>query len=229
LCFSTADFEAQMRYLRTRGYQAIPLDEVPLAASDNSPWKKPVAITFDDGYRDTYTHAFPILQKHGFTATVMLVSECIGGRNTWNGDASASAPLLSVEEIREMEQCGIRFGAHTATHPSLPDISFAQVRSELADSKAQLEQLLGQEIRTLAYPYGRCTPDVCRVAEEVGFEAAFATEHGALTLHNFSRIDAARCSGDTFAWRLKVSGIYDKLRMNRTLRKLNELRKRLLR
>ncbi len=226
---STAGFEAQMDYLRTRGYQPIPLNEVPLAASADSPWTKPVAITFDDGYRDTYTHALPVLKRHGLFATIMLVSDCIGGRNTWVGDRAPSAPLLSLDEIHALEEEGMRFGAHTATHPSLPGISPAEVRSELADSKARLEELLGQEIRTLAYPYGRSTPDVRRIAEEVGYTAAFGVDHGSRLLLDYSRIDAARFGGDTFAWRLKMAGLYDKLRKSHTLRSLNSIRKRISR
>jgi peptidoglycan/xylan/chitin deacetylase (PgdA/CDA1 family) len=220
------DFEAQLAYLRRRGYQSIGLDEVPLAVSDASPWRKPIAITFDDGYRDNYTHALPLLKKYGHTATIMLVSERIGGRNDWDLGMAESAPLLCLEEIREMERSGIRFGAHTATHPSLPDISLEQVRSELAGSKLKLEQLLGHEVSTLAYPYGRYTPEVCRIAAEAGFAAAFSVQPRCHSMHSFSRIDAAAFKGDTPLWRLSVSGAYYRLKRLRVLRALNYVRKR---
>lgn len=227
LKIATADFDAQMAYLKARGYQAIPLDDVPAAVGEKSQLKKPVAITFDDGYVDTYTHALPVLKKHGFTATIMLVSDYIGGRNDWDHGREDSMPLLSTGEIRELAQDGIRFGSHGETHESLPDMSIDDVRSELAGSKAKLEQLLGYEIKALAYPYGRCSPDVCRIAEEVGYRAGFGVDHGSHAMFNFSRIDAASCKGDTLLWRLKVSGVYDTLRQRGSLRRLNNLRKRM--
>jgi peptidoglycan/xylan/chitin deacetylase (PgdA/CDA1 family) len=225
---STADFSAQMGYLGARGYQTISLDDVPLAASPESPWRKPVAITFDDGYRDTLTHALPILKKHRFTATIMLVSDCIGKHNAWDGGRAEPAPLLSLAEIQELRQEGMRYGSHTATHPLLPEIDSAAVRSELAGSKAKLEELLGVPIRALAYPYGRSTPEVRRIAAEVGYVAAFGVDHGSSSLLDYSRIDAARFRGDTLAWRLKLAGLHHRLRQLRRLRQLNHVRKRLV-
>ena len=224
---SIADFESQMAYLSERGYQAISLDDVPMAVSDHSTWKNPVAITFDDGYQDTYTHALPILKKYGLIATVMLVSDCIGGRNTWDVGKAESAQLLSIDEIRTLAQSDMHFGAHGATHSSLPDLSVAEARNELARSKAALESLLGHEIATLAYPYGRSNPEICRIAETLGFVAAFGVDQSVHTLHNFSRIDAARCKGATLMWHLKVSGAYHRLRQIRSLRMLYDLHLRL--
>jgi peptidoglycan/xylan/chitin deacetylase (PgdA/CDA1 family) len=202
------------------------LDDVPLAVSDNSPWTKPVAITFDDGYLDTYTHAFPILQKYRMTATIMLVSERIGGQNTWDCGRAESVSLLTLDQIREMERDGIRFGAHGAVHASLSDISIEDVRRELIGSKAKLEAILGHEISTLAYPFGRCSPEVCRIAEEAGFRAAFGVDQHPHTMLNFSRIDAARCGGTSLVWRLKTSGIYHRLRQSSRLRAVSKLLKR---
>lgn len=189
---TAAHFAEQMAYLRDHGYQSIALDDVPLAVGDHSSWSKPVAITFDDGYQDTFTHALPILQRFGMTATVMLVSDHIGGRNTWDAGKSADAPLLSLDEIRVLANAGISFGAHTATHPSLPDISLEAVRHELIDSKAKLESLLGHEISTLAYPYGRKAPEICRLAEETGYSAAFGVDHDTHSMFNFNRISTLR-------------------------------------
>jgi peptidoglycan/xylan/chitin deacetylase (PgdA/CDA1 family) len=216
-----------MAYLSERGYQSIPLDDVPRAVSEESTWEKPVAISFDDGYRDNYTHALPILKKYGLVATIMLVSDFIGGRSEWDRGKVGPAPLLSLDEILEMEASGMHFGAHGATHVPLSDVSIEEARRELAGSKAQLEELLGHEIQSFAYPYGRSTPNVCRVAEEVGFAAAFGVEHWTRAMHNYGRIDAARCRGDNLLWRLKVSGIYPRLRQNGVLRLLNNVRKHL--
>jgi peptidoglycan/xylan/chitin deacetylase (PgdA/CDA1 family) len=209
---SAADFDAQMCHLRARGYQAIRLEDVPAAVSDRSPWRKPIAISFDDGYQDTYTHAFPILEKYGLVATIMLVSECIGGRNTWDFGKAESAPLLSLREIRELEMSGMSFGAHGTIHLSLADVDADTARRELAESKATLEGILGREISTFAFPYGHSTPDVCRIAQEAGYVAAFGVDQTTHSLFNFSRIDAAAFRGNTHRWQLKVAGTYHAVR-----------------
>jgi peptidoglycan/xylan/chitin deacetylase (PgdA/CDA1 family) len=227
LRIQTSHFEAQMAYLRERGYQSIALHDVPAAICDKSPWNKPVAISFDDGYLDTYTHAYPILKKYGMTATIMLVSDFIGGQSVWDGNREQPAQLLSPDKIQEMERNGMHFGAHSAKHPSLPHVGVEEVRRELAGSKAKLETLLGHEVPTLAYPYGRSTAEVRQIAMDVGFAASFGVEHWNHTLHNFSRIDCASCRGNTLLWRLKVSGIYLRLRQNRMLRMLSNINKRI--
>jgi peptidoglycan/xylan/chitin deacetylase (PgdA/CDA1 family) len=222
----TADFDAQMAYLKARGYQSISLDKVPIAISDKSTWSRPVAISFDDGYLDNYTHAFPILQKYGLVATIMLVSDCLGGSNVWDAGKFESAPLLPLEKVREMQHYGIEFGAHTATHPSLSDVGIARAKEELAKCKLKLEQMLGKEVTTLAYPYGRSTPQILRVATELGYVAAFGVERWNQHMLDFGRIDAAASRGDTSMWRLKVSGNYLRLRENKLIRFAYELPKR---
>ena len=225
LNITVAHFTEQMAYLHDHGYQSIALDDVPLAVGDHSSWTKPVAITFDDGYQDTFTHALPILREQGLSATVMLVSDRIGGHNTWDQGKTASTPLLSIHEIHALAGAGITFGAHTARHPSLPDVSLEVVRQELAGSKTKLEALLGHEVSTLAYPYGRTTPEICRLAEEVGYSAAFGVDQHAHSLFNFSRIDAARYPGATLVWQLKMSGLYQRLRQYRGMKALNRIRR----
>ena len=226
LRMQSAHFEAQMAYLRESGYQSIALSDVRTALGEESRWNKPVAISFDDGYLDTYTHAYPILKKYGMTATIMLVSDYIGGQSVWDGNREEPAQLLSLDKIKEMERNGMHFGAHSAKHPSLPDVGMEEVRRELAGSKAKLEALLGHDVGTFAYPYGRSTAEVRQIAMEVGFIASFGVEHWNHSLHNFSRIDCASCPGNTLLWRLKVSGIYLRLRQNRMLRILCNIKKR---
>jgi peptidoglycan/xylan/chitin deacetylase (PgdA/CDA1 family) len=228
LQISAAHFAAQLAYLHRRGYQAVALDDVPAVLGGTSPWKKPVAISFDDGYLDTYTHAFPLLKKYRFTATVMLVSQHIGGHNAWDSERVNPVPLLAEREIRELARAGIHFGAHGATHAALTELTGLEARRELERSKAAVAALVGHEITTLAYPFGQSNAEICRIARDAGYRVAFGTDHGERTLLNFSRIDSAAYRGDTLLWRLKVRGLYDALRRRRGVKSLNDLRKRIL-
>ena len=112
-----------------------------------------VALTFDDGYQTVYDVAFPVLREYGMSTTVFL---------TVGTTASASRlpslegrAMLSWDEIREMDRAGIVFGAHTCTHPDLTRVPLERAEAEVRDSKAIIEEALGHQIESFAYPYGR--------------------------------------------------------------------------
>ena len=145
---SQAVFASQMKYLHENGFktcspaQAIQQLQTQTAA-------KLVVITFDDGYRDFYRYAFPILNQYSYSATVYLPTAYIG-----------EAPLrfkktdcLTWAEVRELSQHGILFGSHTVTHPQLRELSHVAVNEELANSKNAIEEKLGCAVDSFAYPY----------------------------------------------------------------------------
>jgi peptidoglycan/xylan/chitin deacetylase (PgdA/CDA1 family) len=109
----------------------------------------PVAITFDDGFRDFYTAAWPVLWHCGFTATMYLPTASI----SQNGGTFRGKQCLTWGEVRELRRHGIRFGSHTVTHPKLNRIPLEQIESELTLSKQTLEDELGEKIVSFAYPY----------------------------------------------------------------------------
>jgi peptidoglycan/xylan/chitin deacetylase (PgdA/CDA1 family) len=110
---------------------------------------RPAALTFDDGFRDFYTHAFPILQQHGFSATMYLPTAFIGSERR----SFKSRECLTWAETRELHRVGIEFGSHTVHHPELVDLPWSGIRSEITDSKVQIENALGTPIKAFAYPY----------------------------------------------------------------------------
>lgn len=110
---------------------------------------RPAALTFDDGFHDFYTQAFPILQQHGFSATMYLPTAFIGSERR----SFKSRECLTWTETRELHRAGIEFGSHTVHHPELVDLPWPGIRSEITDSKIQIENQLAAPVKTFAYPY----------------------------------------------------------------------------
>ncbi len=110
---------------------------------------KLAVLTFDDGYRDFYTNAWPILEKHQFTATSYLPTAYIGD----SPRQFKGRDCLTWVDIEELHQAGIEFGSHTVNHPKLVELPHAQVATELRDSKTAIEDHLGHPVDAFCYPY----------------------------------------------------------------------------
>jgi peptidoglycan/xylan/chitin deacetylase (PgdA/CDA1 family) len=165
-------FDAQLAHLKHWGYRSISIaDYLAYRRGEGQLPRRPVIITFDDGYRSTGELAASLLKKHGFRATIFLVSELVGGTNTWDPD-EIQEPLLGPREIRMLLRDGFTFGSHTRSHVHLPTLSAAAAAEELRDSKAALERLLGHSVTALAYPYAKHTEEIRRLAREAGYLAA---------------------------------------------------------
>jgi peptidoglycan/xylan/chitin deacetylase (PgdA/CDA1 family) len=142
-------FEKQMEYLRQRGYSAISLEQLNYRLDRRADTEKCVVITFDDGYKNFYDCAFPILEKYGLSATVFLATRFIGKiRQAFNGNS-----CLTWSEVRELSKCGVNFGSHTVSHPRLRDIGRSRLDEELIHSKLKIEHELGIGASSFAYPY----------------------------------------------------------------------------
>ncbi|MCL4861692.1 MAG: polysaccharide deacetylase family protein [Caldilineaceae bacterium] len=177
LSVSRSQFEAHMRHLHEHGFRCLSVSEIfPRAEEKPLPTEKAFALTFDDGYEDFYTNAFPILARYGFTATVFLVSDMIGKTSNWDGEENS--PLLSWQQIRALHKENISFGSHTHTHPHLPHLSNKRAWYELTVSKQHLEHELGHEVSLFSYPYGESTPEIQKMAEAAGYGVAFGVATG---------------------------------------------------
>jgi len=177
-CVSTRLFRRHLAYLARYGYECISLLDVVRADRARPP--RPVVITFDDGYRCLYEHALPALAELGWTATVFLVADGLGGTNAWEQAAGdVEEPLLGLAEIQEMRAAGLEFGSHTRSHPRLTELSEAEARAEIADSRARLAEALGAPCDSFAYPYGDWNPQVRDLVEEAGYQAACTTHRAA--------------------------------------------------
>ncbi len=181
LSVSPEHFRAQMEELVRLGYHAITPDELADAVEGLKTLPtKPVLITMDDGYRDQYTEAFPILKANNLHATFFVVSDY------------ALYPLyLSHDLIRELDASGlITIAAHTRHHSGLADLKLEKQTDEIFGSKKALEQVVGHPITAFAYPYGNFNDDVKRLVREAGFRVAFSTLLG--SVHTTSTLFEAR-------------------------------------
>lgn len=160
-----AQLRTHMAWLARWGYTGTSI-ALTLGADKGTP-PRPIALTFDDGYLDFCTTAWPVLQEFGFSATVFLVTEAVGRIADWAG--AAGAPLMNWQDISRLAEAGVEIGAHGATHRPLDDISPEQVRRNLTTAYQTLSRQLGLSPAGVAYPYGRWSPQVAAAAEAAGF------------------------------------------------------------
>lgn len=208
-------FTRHMRYLHEHGYEVMNLAEAvnALETESNNIQRKRVVITFDDGFRDFYTNAFPILKKYGFTATMFVPTGFIHAGRPWKNKA-----VMTWDEIRELKGKGIQFGSHTVTHPKLRDIQLQDVKHELELSKAHLDRQLSDSIRIFCYPYGfpeedkTFTRQLKKFLIDAGYHCATGTRIGTLTKGDdpyfIRRIPINSCD-DLTLLRAKLDGGYD--------------------
>lgn len=169
---SASQFESQMRYLYQNKFICLSLSDILNASAEEyRHTKKFFALTFDDGYENFHTHACPVLRDYGFTATVFLIAN----KTYMQSDLRRKTDkrYLTWEQIYFLQKNNILFGSHTYSHPRLPDLSREEIQRELAESKISLESKLNCKVEWIAYPYGAFNDDVQKIAEAVGYKAAF--------------------------------------------------------
>lgn len=116
-----------------------------------------IYITFDDGYEDNYTLAFPLIQKYQIKVTIFMITGYIGEDG-----------YLNEDQIREMTDSGlVSIQCHTVTHSNLTELDETQLYYELIDSKIKLESITGQPVNAISYPYGKYNSEVIAIASQV--------------------------------------------------------------
>lgn len=166
-------FNRQISWLRRLRRPVVSLsDLVTLRRRNELPPPGSTVLTFDDGYRDNIELCHPILARHGFEATIFVVTGYAGRSNEWDREGSLPGrPLLGWEEIRSAPS-QFAFGGHSNTHPILPELDEAALNSELALCKAALHLELGHRAPVFAYPHGRFDSRVQNAVQQTGFAAA---------------------------------------------------------
>jgi peptidoglycan/xylan/chitin deacetylase (PgdA/CDA1 family) len=254
VCTSPRRFAEQIQWLADWGYHGVTLTE-GLAWLRSEEAEKPttdftdgtdkqshsqpaklVALTFDDGFRDFYTEAFPVLRRHGFSATMYLPTAFIGAddadrrifapaRSSLAASRSTNTPFslvrrscLTWSEVRELATAGIEFGSHTVHHPKLIELSPAEVEAELRDSKATVEHQLGTLCPAFAYPYAfpqhdaRFTSRFCALLPDTGYTSGVTTQIGLVNrqsqMYRLPRLPM-NSADDRPLLQAKLAGAYD--------------------
>jgi peptidoglycan/xylan/chitin deacetylase (PgdA/CDA1 family) len=199
-----------MEKLIRNGYRAVGLTDAVENLYRGAPLpEKTFVLTFDDGYRSVYSEAFPVMKRHSMSATVFLTvgdPPGSGGRiPPLNG-----SEMLSWAEVTEMREAGIRFGAHTLTHPDLTRLGTEKIEYEIVKSKEIIEGVLGEPVRSFAYPYGRYDERSMGIAGRF-FDCACSDELGLLTLESnryaLGRVDAYYLKDERLT-SLMLSGLF---------------------
>jgi peptidoglycan/xylan/chitin deacetylase (PgdA/CDA1 family) len=162
-------FAAQMQYLADNGYTTLTMREVYAILSGAQPLPpKPIALTFDDGYRDFYTAAWPVLHKHNFKATSYIITSVIG----WD-------QYMTWAMLQELDATGqVEIGSHTRTHPDLRGTGKDQRWDEIVGSKAILEEGLGHPVVSFCYPAGFYNDAALADVKRAGYLTAVTTTYG---------------------------------------------------
>jgi len=210
---SSKEFEKQITYLK-KYFNIISLNTlVDNIEKQTNIVRDNIAITFDDGYKDNFLNAYPILKKYQMPATIFLVSKSVGKKE-----------MLGTNELNLMKNNEIGFGSHTVTHKVLLKIVTGTATEEITYSKKELERLLNQKIQFFAYPKGKrnhFNEQIKALVKESGYKAAFTTENGEISnksdLFELKRIGIRNCP--LFVFKTRVSGIFES-RLVYFLRKL---------
>ena len=171
-----------------------PAEEMQEAAGDES-GRPAVALTFDDGFANFISEALPILGEYGLPATVFLVANYVGKTNDWPSQPSGfgGRKLLSWSAVEELSRAGVRFGAHTLTHPDLATLSIEAARAEIVESRQRIEDRTGRGVTSFAYPYGSESPALREIVGEhfaVGCSARLGYVGPGSPRASLERIDA---------------------------------------
>ena len=171
------NFKLQMNFIRDLGLEAISISEYIKRLKIRALSDRVVVLTFDDGFSDFSQSVIPTLSHMKFTATLYVVSGLIGRRSIWLRGEGASLPLLDGRQISEIAMQGIEIGAHTMTHPKLDCLEISEARKEIFRSKLALEDHLGFEVNSFAYPFGFRNRRIKELVKDAGFESACAVRY----------------------------------------------------
>lgn len=179
-------FQAQMDWLSVNHYHPVTFNQIRayFAGTAGLP-ARPVVITLDDGYRDLYTAAYPILKAHAFAAVAYIVPNFVG----W-------PQYVTKDQITELDSYGIEIASHTMNHANLAKMGYGSTMYELVQSKRWLEALVGHQVLDFAYPSGQFTPATVAAVQQAGYDTAVTEQ-----------VSIFHSRADRYTWaRVRVGG-----------------------
>lgn len=174
-------FEAQMAALSELGCRTFTMSQVAEHLSSRRPFPpRAVAITFDDGFANFAQEGMPVLQRHGFSATVYVITGMVGRTTQWTdrGRPLPSLPILDWEQIEHLQAQGVEIGAHSATHGFLTQYGSSALGHELVAPRKMLEERLGTNVPSFAYPQGDYDDRVVQAVRAAGYATATTVDQG---------------------------------------------------
>ena len=206
-------FERQINYLKKNGFVFHTASELIAHYRDHGKFpEKGIALTFDDGWKDNYLNAFPILKKFGVKATIFLVPACIGKTTDLvTADGEGEREHLTEADILEMSTSGVEFGSHSMNHNLFHQISPAEIEFEVCESKKHIENLVQKPCKVFAYPAGFYTAYAKNALERAGYSAAFSTVYGIgiePDVYALNRTEILRRDGYPFKFGKKIRSMF---------------------
>jgi peptidoglycan/xylan/chitin deacetylase (PgdA/CDA1 family) len=164
-------FDEHLAALREHGHDVMPVSEVPRALAAG---RKGVAISIDDGLADAAENAVPALLHHGLPATLFVPSGFVGGSSSWLNGRDGEQAMMSWDSLSDLMRSGFEIGSHGHMHLAA-DVNRAElVERDARASKAEIEDHLGQEARSFAYPFGYHAAPARSAVRAAGFAQACA-------------------------------------------------------
>lgn len=225
----TADeFRSDLRYLSSK-YECISLQEMCRRLREGARFKRRAAvITFDDGYRDNYLEAAPILKEAGLTATFFVSTGFISTSNQFPHDVRRDSgrvvrPKLTWDDLREMQRSGFEIGSHTVNHSDLGRAGARMMEYEISESLRALTKELGEASRPFSFPWGKpenMSESAVQAVERAGYYSASSAYGGANTsgtgCFRIQRVDTGNGALTGLAFKAKIAGFdpdYYRLRL----------------
>lgn len=203
-----AEFSAQLDYLKENGYTTITLNDYMKARRFGDPFpEKPIILTFDDGYENNYTEMLPILEAHGMTAVVYVISNFLG-----------KPGYMTFEQVQDMQRRGIEIGSHSADHLPMPTLSDDFLDNQIRQSKILLEWSGLEPLGSFSYPNGIYSEKIIEMLKAENYLTAVTGEVG---LNNFEtnpyklrrvHIRKPHFGILEFRWRLLKAEIFERLK-----------------
>lgn len=177
---SLLEFRRQLDLIEGVGYQPVTFQDIDLYARGLAQLPpRPIVLTFDDAYLDFYELAWPALHEKGWKATLYALGDFSIKTSYWESDSERNGNrLMDPRHLRELASVGVEIGSHSLSHCDLTRCSIHQAWKEIAQSKHNLEQLLGHEVLSFSFPFGKQNGAMSALASVAGYSFACGVYSG---------------------------------------------------